>query len=231
MRYTVLVVIFLVLACGAQGEPIPFRWPAVPEAPPVADARVRDAILEANEAAADAARMSEQVLQGEAAALAAAGDPGAITETVADGMIFSGQIYHNGAFSNALAVGQMTAASGSKMIGEYQFINYPSLATWGHAVAYPRPTSLVQRFSGSLYLTKLSTPLFAEGVTEYRNGERFVGSYYLWFGPGAKGVFHNADGSKKFTGTMSEDEGVLVPRQGVVTDMQDRLLAVVNKGP
>lgn len=117
---------------------------------------------------------------------------------------------------------------GGAMFGELSWANGAKLTgvvNNGMGEYEPAPESSLRRFSGWVWGVTNPVPVPMRGEFEFRNGERFTGSYNA--GSNASGVYVSADGERRFVGEIDFEAGSYRPMRGQLEDRRGRVLAVV----
>ena len=114
-------------------------------------------------------------------------------------------------------LGVVTYPDGANMTGEFG----SDLGIYD-----PAPESAMTAFNGWVFGAASAYPQPMTGVFEFKNGERFIGSYLA--GSNARGVYRSSDGQRRFVGEIDFTGGRWRPVAGIVEDRRGRLLAVVR---
>ena len=208
---------------------VSFQWPEA-SANAVTDARLTELVEEARGESEKARAMAEQA---EALADSLRNNlewDSFQPEFVSDGVTLTGPYSANwSAPGQNVYVGKIQYSYGADLVGSFTFINYPEHSTWGIGVVSPPAFSAMESFKGEVAAPADIRSRPAQGIAAYKNGDRFSGLYYLYFrATGAKGVYENADGSRRFIGELKTVNQSLQPKEGIVEDASGKLLAVVR---
>lgn len=194
------------------------EWPQ-PDPYAIPDARLRDVLASAKEDARKAA--SEAHAGGRAAGQARritglrnAIGRGPQPQIIGDGVVMSAVPYGD---DGGTMFGELAWANGGKFVGVVS-------SAIGEYV--PPTESALARFSGWVFGPAQSAPTPMTGEFEFKNGERFTGSFNA--GSNASGIYVSADGERRFVGTIDFLAGSYRPMKGQLEDRRGRLLAVVD---
>ena len=206
-------------ACAQDAPPIPveFQWPAT-EVGAIPDLREKEAVRRAIDVAREARSQALEARRIAFQEKARAGVQGRIglhpSHATTDGET---EITVTRGTSSGAKLGVVTYASGARMTG--------SLSE-NVGVYTGSPDSQLGRFSGFVWGATGSHPSPTTGIFEWKNGDTFVGSI-TGKGNHSEGIYTDADGGRKFVGTVDLSESEFRPVDGYLEDDSGQLLAVV----
>lgn len=205
-----------------------FEWPKTdPNAIP--DARLHELVKEARERAEQAQALAKHAEKLATMFDAELSDNNYTPETVSDGVVFIGRnAPHAGLLPDNVYVGKMKYDTGAEIVGVFEFTDFPNRSHLGTGAGKAPEGSPMKIFVGQFAVPADIRTRPAEGVAEFRNGDRFTGTYYLYFGDtDAIGIYQEAGGERRFVGQLSTSNNLLQPKSGIVENQNGTLLSVV----
>lgn len=215
-----LVAAFGVTVAGSPADIVEhFEWPKA-QADSIPDLRlspiISSARSEAREAAArsrDAQRTTGQAHRRKAIKGAVGLDAKPVT--IDSGTTMTADEFPSG--NQRYLLGTITYPSGAIMEGAFG----PDIGTFT-----PSSESPLSRFRGWVYGAGTSAPVPMVGIFDFKNGEKFSGSYNT--GRNARGIYYSSDGSMQFVGEIDFHGATWVPLRGVLESRSGNVLAVVG---
>lgn len=206
------------IAQDAPLIPITFEWPA-PEPNVLPDLSVRDAVQGAIDSARDARTQASLARRLAAQAKRRAGLQGVFginpNRATTDGET---ELAATRGTSGGAILGTVKYASGAEMTGSLS----DNMGVYTGA-----PESPLLRFSGFVWGATESHPSPRTGIFEWKNGDTFVGSI-TGSGNLSQGVYIDANGGRRFIGTIDLSESQFRPVKGGMKDGSGKLLAIVR---